>query len=153
MKTWERRLFTAALLLTLVTGLAYLWMRYFVTSDDPFALVNHPWQSTVLAAHVLLAPLLMLGFGIVLNSHVMKKLRANGSPNRRTGYVSLGAFALMSASGYLLQVTTSEAALRGLVLVHVTSSVAFALMYGVHLFISWRIGRARASMTSLAGIA
>lgn len=152
MKTWERQLFTATLLMTLATGLAYLWMKYFLTSDDPFALVNHPWQSAVLGAHVLLAPLLVLGFGIVLNSHVMKKLRANGSPNRRTGYVSLGAFALMSASGYLLQVMTSDGVLGALVVVHVASSIAFTLMYGVHLFISWRMGRAR-TVTSLARMA
>ena len=28
-------------------GLVYAWMRYFVRPDDPFAVVNHPWQPAV----------------------------------------------------------------------------------------------------------
>ena len=42
-------------------GLVYAWMRYFVRPDDPFAVVNHPWQPDVQHLHVLAAPLLVSG--------------------------------------------------------------------------------------------
>ena len=35
---------------TFVTGVIYLWMKYLVVSDDPLAVVNHPWQPAVLKA-------------------------------------------------------------------------------------------------------
>lgn len=126
-----------------VTGFAYLWMKYFIEPQDPFALVNHPWQITMLNFHVIASPLLILVFGIVFNSHVMKKLRAARLPNRRSGYLSLATFAVMLFSGYLLQVTISEAWLRALVVVHVASGAVFTLSYGAHLVVSLRLARAR----------
>ena len=70
-------------------------------------------------------------FGIVFNSHVMKKLRATRLPNRRSGYVSLGTFAAMVVSGYLLQVSWSEAWLQALVVLHVVAGAIFTVAYGV----------------------
>ncbi|MEQ1911489.1 MAG: hypothetical protein ABMA15_21915 [Vicinamibacterales bacterium] len=141
MRQWERRLFNAATGGVAVTGFAYLWMKYFIQNDDPFALVNHPWQGAMLAWHVVASPLLILAFGIVLNSHVMKKLRVSGMPNRRTGFASLIMFALMVLSGYLLQVTTNESLIRALVVAHVGAGTIFSAAYTIHLVISWRLAR------------
>ena len=33
-----------SLLAMALTGLAFAWMKYFMKSDDPFAVVNHPLQ-------------------------------------------------------------------------------------------------------------
>lgn len=133
MKRWERWTFNISAAVTAITGLAYFWMKYLLVTDDPFALVNHPWQATTLHLHVLVAPLFTLIFGIVLNSHVLKKLKAFRGPNRTSGLASLVLFAAMLASGYLLQVVSSDAALKALVVVHTGSGVAFALAYAAHL--------------------
>ena len=83
MKRWERWTFNALSFAVAATGFAYLWMKYALQNDDPFAVVNHPWQAGMLDLHVVASPAFILMFGIVFNSHIMKKLRATGLPNRR----------------------------------------------------------------------
>lgn len=143
MKRWERWSFNTLALATAVTGFAYLWMKYFEQTTDPFAVVNHPWQSTALALHVVVSPALILVFGIILNSHVMKKLRATHLPNRRSGYVSLVTFVVMLLSGYLLQVSSSEHWLQALVILHIASGALFSVVYAAHLVISAALARRR----------
>jgi hypothetical protein len=140
-KRWERWTFNLSALVVAVTGFAYLWMKYGMYTDDPFAVVNHPWQPWMLDVHLIASPPFILIFGIVLNSHVMKKLRATRLPNRRSGYISLGTFAAMVVSGYLLQVSRSEAWLQALVVVHVGAGVLFTVTYGAHLVISLALAR------------
>ena len=141
MKRWERWTFNGLSLVVAATGFAYFWMKYAVVSDDPFAVVNHPWQAAMLSVHVVASPAFILMFGVVLNSHVMKKLRAPRLPNRKTGLISLGTFAAMVFSGYLLQVVSSETWLQGLVVVHVAAGTVFAMSYAVHLAISIKLAR------------
>jgi hypothetical protein len=143
MKRWERWTFNALSLAVAATGFAYLWMKYALQNDDPFAVVNHPWQIVMLDLHLVASPAFILIFGIVFNSHVMKKLRATRLPNRRTGFVSLGTFAAMVVSGYLLQVSANEAWLQALVVLHVASGAIFSIAYAIHLVISARLARAR----------
>ncbi len=143
MKLWERWTFNALSLVVAATGFAYLWMKYVLQNDDPFAIVNHPWQSGMLDLHVLASPVFVLIFGIVFNSHIMKKLRATRLPNRRSGFASLGTFATMVVSGYLLQVASNEWWLQALFVVHVASGVIFSIVYAIHLVISAVLARTR----------
>lgn len=153
MKRWERWTFNALAAAVAATGFAYLWMKYALQTDDPFALVNHPWQTAMLDLHLVASPAFILMFGIVFNSHVMKKLRATRLPNRRSGYLSLGTFAAMVVSGYLLQVSSSEGWLRGLVVIHVTASSIFTVAYGVHLVISARLAQAQRPAAAIREVA
>ena len=144
MKPWERWTFNLSALVVAVTGFVYLWMKYFQQSTDPFSVVNHPWQPAILGLHVVASPAFTLMFGIILNSHIMKKLRATRLPNRRSGYASLVTFALMILSGYLLQVSSSEQWLQSLVVVHIASGGVFSVVYASHLVISASLARKRA---------
>lgn len=143
MKRWERWTFNTLSFVVAATGFVYLWMKYVLQNDDPFAVVNHPWQTGMLDLHVVASPAFILVFGIVFNSHVMKKLRATGLPNRRSGYLSLGTFAAMVVSGYLLQVSANEAWLQALIVLHVASGAVFSVAYAIHLVISATLARAR----------
>jgi hypothetical protein len=143
-KAWERWSLGVLTALVSLSGFAYFAMKYLMATDDPFAVVNHPWQPAMLHLHVLASPPLILVFGIVLNSHILKKLRAAQMPNRNSGLCALATFALMVTSGYLLQVVTDERALRLLVVLHVASGAVFSTAYVVHLVISFRMARARA---------
>ena len=150
MKPWERWTFGLLSLVVAASGFAYFGMKYLMASADPFALVNHPWQPLMLHVHVLASPPLVLVFGIVLNSHIMRKLRATRVENRKSGLASLVTFGVMVASGYLLQVVTSEAWLGALVVVHVASGVVFSAAYVAHLLISVRLARAWGSVREVA---
>jgi hypothetical protein len=141
MKRRERWALNLSSLAVALTGFAYFWMKDLLGTDDPFAVVNHPWQGAMLHLHVLAAPVFVLVFGYVFNSHVMKKLRATRIPNRKSGLAALAMFAVMLASGYLLQTASDETWLRGLVVTHVASGVAFSLVYAAHLVVSVRLAR------------
>lgn len=153
MKRWERWAFNTAALLVTLSGFAYFWMKYLVVNDDPFAVVNHPWESAMLHLHVLASPPFILFFGIILNSHILKKLGATRIPNRASGLLSFGLFAAMVSSGYLLQVVMAESWLRALVVLHVGSGAVFALTYTVHLVISARLARRRPQSSSIREVA
>jgi len=143
MKPWERRTFNLSAAVVAITGVVYFWMKHGMTTDDPFALVNHPWQPHMLSLHVLAAPVLLVIFGIVFNSHIGRKLRSC-RPNRRTGMTSLVTFGLMTLSGYLLQVVTAPDARRAVLVVHLVTGAVFAISYTVHLAIGLRLeARAR----------
>jgi hypothetical protein len=142
-KRWERWSINSLSLVVAATGFVYFWMKYLIQPQDPFAVVNHPWQSVVLNLHVVVSPALILIFGIVFNSHVMKKLRAPRLPNRRSGWVSLVTFGTMVLSGYLLQIAASESWLQALVALHAASGAIFTLVYGAHLVITIRLARLR----------
>lgn len=139
MSRWEAWSFNTLNALVALTGGVYFWMKYLLETDDPFALVNHPWQSAMLAGHVVLAPLLLMLFGVVLRSHVLKKLASNARPARRSGWTSFLLFAAMAVTGYLLQVVADPAWLRLLVAAHVGSSALFVAGYGVHLLVGRRL--------------
>lgn len=141
MKRWERWCFNAAAAIVAATGFAYFWMKYLVESAGPFAVVNHPWQGFSLGLHVLSSPAFILIFGLVLNSHILRKIGATRLPNRKSGYASLVLFVVMVASAYLLQVVTDRQILQALVVAHVGSGVLFSLAYGLHLVLSWRLSR------------
>lgn len=151
MKRWERRSFNALNVVVALTGGVYLCMKYFLTTDDPFAVVNHPWQSSMLALHVVAAPILILFFGIVLRSHILKKLASKYQPDRRTGWVSLLSFGAMALSGYLLQVASTPVWLNLLIVLHLVTSGIFLLGYGAHLVIGWRLVKTPIQTRSPAG--
>ncbi len=150
MKRWERWSINSLSLVVAATGFVYFWMKYLMQPQDAFAVVNHPWQSAMLNLHVIASPALILIFGIVFNSHVMKKLRAPRLPNRRSGWVSLVTFGAMVLSGYFLQIAASESWLQALVAVHVASGALFTSVYGAHLVITVRLARARQRQESVA---
>jgi hypothetical protein len=143
MSRWEAWSFGVLNVILALTGGLYFYMKYVLRNDDPLAVVNHPWQSSMLAAHVVVAPLVLVLFGIVLRSHILQKLAVNGRPGRGTGWVSLAGFTTMALSGYLLQVVASPAGLRVVMVVHVVTSTVFVLGYSAHLIIGWSLDRAQ----------
>ena len=142
MSRWESWAFGTLHLVLALTGGVYFFMKYVLRTDDPFAVVNHPWQSPMLAAHVVAAPLGMMLFGVVFRSHILNKLASNNGPGRRSGWISLISFATMALSGYLLQVVASPASLRVVMVAHVVTSVIFVVGYSTHLLSGLRLPRA-----------
>jgi hypothetical protein len=114
---------------TLVTGVLYLWMKYFLVSDDPLAVVNHPWQPTVLKLHILTAPLLTFSLGVVTLRHVWRHLRDGMREGRRSGLLAGVVVGPMILTGYLIQAITHESWLKAMAYSH----IGLGLVYGVAL--------------------
>lgn len=136
MTAWERRSFNALVLLVTVSGLGYLWMKYFMQSPDPFSVINHPLQPLMLQLHILASPMLILVMGIIFQSHIARKVRGGHRPNRRSGLTALVTFAVMTLSGYLLQVASHPVFWRAALVVHLSSGAIFAASYVIHLIVS-----------------
>lgn len=124
--------------LTGATGAVYAAMKYLLTNDDPYSVVNHPWQPAFLSGHVLAAPLLLFAFGLVAR-HVVEGYRNNRLRRaRRTGLFIAALLAPMVASGYLLQVLTSAPARELIALLHLAAGLTFLAGFGAHLRLGGR---------------
>ena len=139
----ERWFFNAMHAVITLSGVAYFCMKYLMATDDPFALINHPWEPAMLSIHVFVAPLGVFLFGMVFRSHTLRKLLQASPVNRRSGLTSAGSFLAMALSGYLIQVATSPAVIAFAIWSHVATSVLFVLAYGVHLVIGYRVTYSR----------
>src|SRR2546423_14993428 len=95
-------------------------------SDDPFAVVNHPWQPHMLTAHVLLGPIAVFAFGWTFAVHTLPSLR-RGAPNRASGIWTIVLIVLMVASGYLVQVSTEDATRHAFAVAHWITSGLFVV--------------------------
>ena len=111
---------------TLLTGVVYLWLKYVLVSDDPFAVVNSPWQGPVLKLHILVAPTLVFAFGLVAVRHVWRYLERRVAGGRLSGLTSAAALIPLVATGYLIQAVTDEGWLRALAYSH----IGLGLLYG-----------------------
>lgn len=138
MTRWQKYVFSTLAAVITITGVAYFWMKYMMTTDDPFAVINHPWQPAMLKLHVLAAPAFLVAFGVIFNAHVTGRI-GKPLPNRRSGLLSLVMVAIMTASGYLLQVFTGDRASQICLIAHLASGGLFAIAYVTHLAISVRL--------------
>ena len=138
MKNWETWMSHISTIAVTVSGFAYLWMKYFIENNDPFSVVNHPWQPAMLNLHVLIAPVLVFVTGMIAYAHIQKKLKSRVRTNRLTGIVSMATLPIMIVSGYGLQVVTAALLGQIVLILHIGSSSVFAVTYVVHLVNSLR---------------
>lgn len=144
MSRWEQWTVHLATLLVGGTGLVYGWMRYFVASTDPYAVVNHPLQPTLQHLHVLTAPLLVFAVGLIWHEHVWKHWRRGVRSGRLSGASMLATAAPMVVSGYLIQTTVTEGWRTAWIVVHVAASLLWLGGYLGHSAVLQRLrGRDR----------
>ena len=123
-----------------ITGIVFAWMKYFVETDDPFAVANHPWQPGMLAAHVVLAPLAVFALGWLWSAHIQPKLRSGTKARKRSGVVGLILIAPMVFSGVLLQASACESLRFAMEVAHWISSGFFVVAYVIHQLLKARNG-------------
>lgn len=120
-------------LLVAGTGLLYGFLRYFAESDDPYSIVNHPWQPLFQHLHILLAPLLVFAAGFIWREHVWKHWRQGVRGRRRSGVSMMLTVVPMVVSGYLIQTAVDPGWRTAWVVVHVATSLLWVGAYGGHL--------------------
>lgn len=118
--------------LTGLTGMGYLWTKYFVEPSDPFAVVNHPLQPWLLKAHILVSPFLLLAFGMILTRHVWKHFQNRITWGRKSGILSALLFLPMVVTGYLIQSVTDQGWLEALAIAHIVAGCVFLVGLGAH---------------------
>ncbi|MDX1577314.1 MAG: hypothetical protein R3266_02475 [Gemmatimonadota bacterium] len=126
--------------LTIATGVGYALFRYFVRSDDPFAVVNHPLEPWFLRAHIVTAPTLIYAIGVISVRHVWQHIRRKVPAGRGTGWTMSLSVVPMILTGYLIQVVTHPFWLRALVVAHLVTGLLFAAALVGH---AWLFARRR----------
>lgn len=130
------------------TGLIYAAMHYLMKPADPFSVVNHPWEPYMIAAHIVVAPVLVLAVGLIVHSHILWKLENGVRIARRSGIFLMPLFVLMVVSGYLLQVITGNGRAI-LVWVHLISGTLWFVSFAVHQIASIRFRRSLSAQNPL----
>ena len=134
MSRFEKVLLHLSTLATAASGAAYFWMKYLMTSSDPFSAIHHPWQPRMLALHVVAAPFLVFALGLMTRDHILGKVRERRRERGRgSGLWSALIAGPMVASGYLIQVFTDPAPRRVLLVIHLASGLLFVLLFLGHL--------------------
>lgn len=128
----ESRLLRAAHWAVALTGLAWAWMMFFAEPADPYSVVNHPWQPRMQAAHILVAPILILAVGLIWKPHVWSHIRTGLRSRRKTGILLALLFLPMAASGYLLQVAVEESRRAIWSWTHLAASVVWIGVWVMH---------------------
>jgi hypothetical protein len=118
--------------LVTVTGVAYGWMKYLLRSDDPFAVINHPWQPAVLKLHILAAPVLVFGLGLIAVRHVVAHWLAGVSHARRSGVTAAVTVLPMVLSGYLIQAAAEATWLTIAVWTHIVTGLVYGAAFAGH---------------------
>lgn len=140
LERWTSHAASAALV---VTGVAVHVMKDWMPPVDEFSVIGHPWQPALLHAHVLAAPLFVLAIGMLLRDHVLPRAADVGFRRaRRSGLTGALLLLPLIASGYLLQVVTSETATAAVKWTHVGAGAVFAGAYAAHVVVAWRRGGA-----------
>jgi hypothetical protein len=133
MTRWQLILLHVSIALTAITGAVFAVMKYFMKSSDELAVVNHPLQPHMLAAHVVIAPLLLLLLGWTFSNHMLPKFRFSDQ-KRFSGIAAMSLILPMTLSAYLLQIATNETLRTVMAAAHWITSGLFAVIYVVHLF-------------------
>ncbi len=131
-RRYEARLLHLATVVVGGTGLVYGYMRYLMKPVDEFSVLSHPWQPHALHLHVLTAPALLFLVGLVWKRHVGDRWQLRTIGRRRTGRAIAVLMLPMTASAYLLQVSSSPAARQLWIVVHVVTSILWLIGYGLH---------------------
>lgn len=145
----ENVLFHSANALVAGTGVVFAWMLYALEPQDEYALVNHPWQSSLQHLHVWFAPFLVLMAGVLWRAHAAPRLRSGLPARRRSGIALLALLLPMIASGYSIQVVSEPTWRTAWVAVHVATSALWIVSIGVHLLMA----RARRTKTAIRVVA
>lgn len=109
------------------TGVVYGWMKYLLKPAEPWAVINHPLQPLVLKIHIITAPILIFGIGMITMRHIWPHFRGRLARGRKSGISSVLFAAPMIVTGYALQALSSERWLSVVGYVH----LAVGVLYGV----------------------
>ncbi|HYK41113.1 MAG TPA: hypothetical protein VE007_01910 [Thermoanaerobaculia bacterium] len=132
MKRWDAWINHAAWALVSATGIFYGILKYFAHNPDPESRLGHPWQPSVLAAHLLVAPLAVFALGLVFRRHALARWKRGDREGRHTGGIVLFWSFAVVLSGYLIPVLTGDAARRWTGWIHAGTGLVVAAAYLLH---------------------
>ncbi len=128
----QARLLHLASALVGATGVALFVFKDLIIVEGDFGPESHFLENEVQAAHILTAPALVFGCGLIWLDHIWVKLKSGQRARRRTGLLLASMLLPMILSGYLLQVSYEDPWREIWRVTHLLSSLVWLLAYGLH---------------------
>jgi len=135
---FERWTVWSTAIATGLTGLGFMWTKYFVHAPDQWAVVNHPLEPWFLKLHIVAAPAFVFAIGLVAARHIIPHLRRREPSGRRSGLIMLWTLLPMALTGYLIQVVSIPGWMLPLAAVHIVTGCVFLVGIAGHRFRSKR---------------
>jgi hypothetical protein len=132
MKRWEAWTNHLGWGVVAASGLVYGVLKYFVAASDPDSRLATPWQPSVLAVHLLAAPIAIFGLGLLFRRHALARWISGERQGRRTGGLLLWLAIPLGLSGYVVPVLTGELARRWTGWIHAAIGLLFTAGYALH---------------------
>ncbi|HEX4823622.1 MAG TPA: hypothetical protein VFV19_04890 [Candidatus Polarisedimenticolaceae bacterium] len=132
MTAFEKWTLWASSIVVGITGIVYGVLKYFMRSDDPYAVTHHPLEPWVLKAHVLAAPVLVFAVGAVYTRHIVRNWRTGRVLGRRSGIATIVVVLPMIASGYLIQTVTAASWLFWIAMLHIAAGLVYLATFAGH---------------------
>ena len=132
MSRFERWSLWITTMLVVVTGIGLIVTKYLMTTPEPWAVINHPWQPWFLKAHIVVSPFLIFAVGTITLHHIWMHYRSGQARGRHTGIVTGLVTVPMILSGYLIQVITSVGWVKAMAIAHIVFGTVYALGLSAH---------------------
>jgi cbb3-type cytochrome oxidase subunit 3 len=123
----------AVLALVFLSGVAWAYWNYFVTSPGDFEMAAKAWAMKV---HGAAAMAVLVLIGMLLNAHVRFAWRARR--NRANGSVFLSAFAVLIVTGYGLYYAGGERLRAWTSWIHLAIGLVLPILLLIHIFLGRR---------------
>lgn len=136
LERWQRRSVYATWLALLLTGLAWLVLRYFLRPVTEFGESVHPLEPWTIKLHGAAAMLSLFLVGSLLNLHIRRALKAGR--NALTGWAMIATLAVLAFTGYGLYYIAGEADRPLWSVLHWGVGVATAALSVLHVVVGRR---------------
>jgi len=117
--------------LTILHGVLYWLIKYYMKVETEYGLRPHEFQSLLQGAHIILSPALIFIFGLLFKEHILKMYK-NALYKRKTGMTLTISMTVMILTGYLIQVVYMSGPKEHIAHIHIIVSLIFSLSYLIH---------------------
>ena len=129
----HRRSLYAVLAVLFLSGAAWAWLNYFAVAPNDFRSAS---KSVAMKIHGGAAMAILVLIGTVLNGHVKFAWRAGR--NRINGAIFLGAFALLTVTGYGLYYAGGEKLRAWTSWIHLSAGLILPILLLIHVLLGRR---------------
>ena len=133
LRPFHRRLLYGVLALLFLTGVAWAYWNYLVLSPGDFEMSAKAWGMKI---HGAAAMAVLVLLGMLLTGHVRLAWRARR--NRGNGSLFLGAFGILTVTGYGLYYAGAERLRAWTSWIHLAVGLALPLLVILHLWLGKR---------------
>ena len=133
LKRWQRYFLYAVLALLFVSGVAWSYWNYFIASPGDFEMTAKAWAIRI---HGAAAMAILVLVGMLLSGHVRFAWRVRR--NRANGSLFLGAFGILTITGYGLYYAGGETLRAWTSWIHLGVGLALPLFLILHIWLGRR---------------